>query len=109
MASDWFGPKILCRAGINPDSPAPLDTLEKESMRKSMIPVLKEGRNHIDCRRFDLIAADDHIDFQVFAMPHTDEDYLRDVTIDIPDNQIADEIDSDGLNDLEEYKLDEIF
>ncbi|KAJ3465570.1 hypothetical protein MRS44_006228 [Fusarium solani] len=78
-------------------------------MRRSMIPVLKEDRNHIDCRMLDLIAADDLIEFQVFAMLHTDEDRLRDVTIDIPDNRIADEIDSDGLDDLEEEELDEMF
>lgn len=74
-----------------------------------MIPVMKEGRNHIDCHMLDLIAADDLVEFRVFAMLHTDEDRLRDVTIDIPGNQIADEIDSDGLDDLEEEELDEMF
>ena len=108
MTLAWFGPKILW-AGINPDSPAPVDTLETERMRKSMIPVMKEGRNHIDCHMLDLIAADDLVKFRVFAMLHTDEDRLRDVTIDIPDNQIADEIDSDGLCDLGEEELDEMF
>ncbi|RSL42180.1 hypothetical protein CEP53_012339 [Fusarium sp. AF-6] len=76
--SFWFGPKILCRAGINPDSPAPVDTYTNEKMRKAIIPVLKEGRNSIDSCMLDLIAADDHVDFQVFAMLHTDENYLRD-------------------------------
>ncbi|KAJ4149774.1 hypothetical protein NW754_001207 [Fusarium falciforme] len=70
---------------------------------------MKEGRNHIDCHMLDLIAADDLVEFRVFAMLHTDEDRLRDVTIDIPGNQIADEIDSDGLDDLEEEELDEMF
>lgn len=59
-------------------------------MRRSVIPVLKEGRNYLDCFLLDLIAADSLVDFQVFAMLHTDEDHLRDVTVDIPDNQIAD-------------------
>ncbi|RSM09047.1 hypothetical protein CDV31_007909 [Fusarium ambrosium] len=108
--SFWFGPKIPCWAGINPDSPAPADTYANAKMRKAVIPVLKEGRNYIDSYMLDLIDADDHVDFQVFAMLHTDENYLRDVHSDIPDDDIpGNEVDSDALNDMEEEELDESF
>ncbi|RTE79347.1 hypothetical protein BHE90_006177 [Fusarium euwallaceae] len=107
--SFWFGPKILCRAGINPDSPAPADTYANAKMRKTMIAVLKESRNSIDSCMLDLIAADDYVDFQVFVMLHTNENYLRDVPSDIPDDDITNEVDSDALNGMEEEVLDESF
>ncbi|RSL58137.1 hypothetical protein CEP54_007922 [Fusarium duplospermum] len=87
--SFWFGPKIL--------------------MRKALIPVMKEGRNSIDVCMLDLITADDHVDFQVFVMPHTDENYLRDVTSDIPDDDITNEVDSEVVNGMKEEVLDETF
>ncbi|RMJ14975.1 hypothetical protein CDV36_005354 [Fusarium kuroshium] len=78
-------------------------------MRKAVIPVLKESRNSIDNCMLDLIAADDYVDFQVFVMLHTNENYLRDVPSDIPDDDITNEVDSDALNGMEEEVLDESF
>ena len=109
MASEWFGPKMLCQAGIIPGSSPPTDIIESERMRRSMIAAMKEGRNYIDRHMLDLLAMDSHVDSQVFAMLNTDENRLRDITVNITDNQMADEIDSDGLNDLEEEELDEMF
>ncbi|RSL66618.1 hypothetical protein CEP51_012787 [Fusarium floridanum] len=91
--SFWFGPRIPCWAGINPDSPAPADTYANAKIRKAVIPVLKEDRNSIDNCMLYLIAADDHVDFQV----------------DIPDDDITNEVDSDALNGMEEEVLDESF
>ncbi|KAL2691941.1 hypothetical protein Neosp_002334 [[Neocosmospora] mangrovei] len=99
---------MLCRASIIPGSPAPTDTIESERMRRSIIAAMKEGRNCIDRYMLDLLAMDSHVDSQVFAMLHADEDRLRDITVNIADNQIADEIDLDGLNDLEEEELEEM-